>query len=109
MIHFDWAKVSECRKYDVLTLCEIIFGSPTGGPFEGLRFQVSGLRSQVSGLRSQVSGLRSQVSGLRSQVTGLRSQVSDLRSQVSGLRSDAAVLRYRVPGISQSVTQLCPL
>ena len=87
MIHFDGANVSECRKYDLLTFCEIIFGGPTGGPSGGLRSQVSGLRSQVSGLRPHVLGFRSQVSGLRSQVPGLRSQVFGLRSQVSGLRS----------------------
>ena len=50
MIHFDLANVSECRKYDSWTFCEIDSGGPTGG----LRFQVSALRSQVSGLRSQV-------------------------------------------------------
>ena len=89
MIHFDGANVSECRKYDLLTFCEMIFGGPTGVQLEvsGLRSQVSDLRSQVSVLRSQVSGLRSQVSGLRSPVPGLRSQVFGLRSQVSGLRS----------------------
>ena len=54
MIHFDGANVSECRKYDLLTFCEIIFVGPTGGPTVGLRFQVSDLRSQVSDLRSQV-------------------------------------------------------
>ena len=48
-IHLDGANVSECRKYDSLTFCEIIFG----GPFGGLRFQVSALRSHVSGVRSQ--------------------------------------------------------
>ena len=53
MIHFDGANVSECRKYDSLTFCEIIFGGPFGGPFGGHRFQVSALRSQVSGVRSQ--------------------------------------------------------
>ena len=53
MIHFDGANVSECRKYDLLNFCEIIFGGPTGGPFGGLRFQVSALRSQVAGVRSQ--------------------------------------------------------
>ena len=52
-MHFDRANVSECRKYDLLTFCEIIFGGPTGGPFGGLRFQVSALRSHVSGVRSQ--------------------------------------------------------
>ena len=66
MIGFDWANVSECLKYDLLTFCEFIFGGPTRGPNGGLRSQVSGLRSQVSGLRSEVSGLRSWVSGLRS-------------------------------------------
>ena len=64
MIHFDGVNVSECRKYDLLSFCEIILGGPNGG----LRSRVSGVRSQVSGLRSQVSGLRSQVSGLRSEV-----------------------------------------
>ena len=53
MINFGGANVSECRKYDLLTFCEIIVGGPTGGPFGGLRFQVSALRSQVSGVRSQ--------------------------------------------------------
>ena len=46
MFHFDGANVSECRKYDLLTFCEIIFGGPTGGPFGDLRVQVSGVRSQ---------------------------------------------------------------
>ena len=85
MIHFDEANVCECRKYDLLIFCDIIFGGPTGGPNGGLRSQLSGLRSQVSGLRSQVSGLRSQVSCLMSQVSGLWSSVSGLRSQVSVL------------------------
>ena len=40
MIHFDGANVSGCRKYDVLTFCENIFGGPTGGPTGGLRSQV---------------------------------------------------------------------
>ena len=76
MIHFDGASVSECRTYDVLFFCELIFGGPTGGPTGGLTSQVSGHRSQVSGLRSQVFGLRSQISGLRSQVSGLGPWVS---------------------------------
>ena len=49
MFHFEGANVSECRKYDLLTFCEII----SRGPFGGLRFQVSALRSQVSGVRPQ--------------------------------------------------------
>ena len=72
-IHFDGANVSECGKHDLLTLCEILFGGPIGGPNGGLRSKVSGLGSRVSGLRFQVSGLRSHVSGLMSQVSGLRS------------------------------------
>ena len=111
MIHFDGANVSECRKYDSFTFCEIIFGGPTGGPTGGLRSQVLGLRYQVSGIRSRVSGLRSQVRSLNSPrpvnkwglrveirpprsarvghllVSGLRTQDSGLRSPVSGLRS----------------------
>ena len=59
MINFDGANVSERRKYDLLTFCEIIFGGPTGGPIGGLRSQLSGLRA-----RSQVSGVSSQVSGI---------------------------------------------
>ena len=96
----DGANVSEGRKYDLLTFCEIIFGDPTGGPNGGLRSQVSGsgLRSKVSGLRSQVSGLRSQFSGLRSQVSGLKSQVSGLRSRVSGLRSQVSGLKVFIGG-----------
>ena len=93
-MYFDWANVSEFRKYDLLTFCKIIFGGPTGGPNGGLRSQLSALSSQVSGLRSQVSGLRSRVSGLGSQVSVLRSQVSDLRSQVSGLGSIVSILFF---------------
>ena len=72
-IIFDGANVSERRKYDLFTFCEIIFGVPTGGPTGGLRSQVSGHRSQVLGVRSQASCLRFYVSGSgpRSQVPGL--------------------------------------
>ena len=54
VINCDGANVSECLKYNLLTLCEFIFGGPTGGPYGGLRSQVSSLESQVSGLGSQV-------------------------------------------------------
>ena len=98
VINFDGANVSECLKYDLLTVCEFIFGGPTGSPNGGLRSQVSGLRSQASGLRSQVSGLRSQVSDLRSQVTCLRSQVPGLGSRVVGLGSQVRGCLWGVLG-----------
>ena len=98
MINFDGANVSECRKYDLLTFCELIFEGPTGGPNGSVRSQLSALRSQVSGLRSQVSCLRSQVSGLRSQVSGLGPHVLGFTSQVPGLRSLVFGLRSQVSG-----------
>ena len=49
----DGANAFERRTYDLLIFCETVFGGPTGGPFGGLRFQVSALRSQVSGVRPQ--------------------------------------------------------
>ena len=88
MIHFDGANVSECRKYDLLSFCEIIFGGPNGG----LRSQLSGLRSRVSGLRSQVSGLRSQVSGVRSQVSGLKVFIGG--PALAGLNSSIYIYIY---------------
>ena len=59
VIDFDGANVSECRKYDLLICCEMIFGSPIGGPTGGLRSVVPGLRSQVSGFGSHVYRLTS--------------------------------------------------